>query len=161
MPFFALVWFRCSMLHHQSHNTTSSHLPLFCPPPDPPAATAAFPVNPKAMTTSRNPQLEPNSPVETLTFLPLFPPWPFPHIGHRSIHCHALAETHLQSQLLYLKLLRGTAVPIHIFMVVDHHHVILLHDGLVVLGVEVMDAVFAVILGDLQALLPPGQSPQR
>lgn len=71
-----------------------------------------------------------------------------------------LVETHLQGQLLNLKLLRGMAVPICIFMVVDHHHVILLHDGFVVLGIEVVHAVFAIVLGDLQALLPPGQGPQ-
>lgn len=77
--------------------------------------------------------------------------------GHK---CHALVDTHLQSQLLYLKLLHGAAVPFHIFMVVDHHHVILFHDGLVILGAEVVDAVFAIILRNFQALLPPGQGPQ-
>lgn len=38
------------------------------------------------MTASRNPQLEPNAPCETFTFLPPYPPRPFPHVGHRCIH---------------------------------------------------------------------------
>lgn len=80
---------------------------------------------------------------------------------HASFIAMCTTLTHLQSHLLYLKLFHSTSIAVHIFVVVDHHHVVLLHDGLVILGCEGMNSVFAIILGDLQALLPPRQASQR
>lgn len=64
-----------------------------------------------------------------------------------------LILTHLKGQLLDIELSLGGAAGSGMVMVVHHHNVILLHHGLIVLGVEVVNAVLAIVLREVQALL--------